>query len=109
MRYFTDDSFAADQEFPDIKFRINKKHAYAIFEYSVRYMEEIDDMLYEYLISEPNNPLLLAVLRVAISEYKAHVDTPKNILLSEYTDIASSFLNESDTSCVNAVLHSAFS
>jgi hypothetical protein len=47
MWYFTDDSFAADQEFPDIKFRINKKHTYAIFEYFVRYMEEIDDILKE--------------------------------------------------------------
>lgn len=48
--------------------------------------------------------LLLALLRVAFTEIKYFPETPKKVIINEYTDIASDMLDENEVGFVNSLL-----
>ncbi len=53
--------------------------------------------------------LLLAVLKVAICELKFYPETAKKIIISEYTDIANSLLDDNEIGFVNSILENCAS
>lgn len=50
------------------------------------------------------SPLLLSILRIAVCELKFYPETSTKIIISEYTDIANSLLDENDVGFVNSIL-----
>ncbi|MGI4775898.1 MAG: transcription antitermination factor NusB [Janthinobacterium lividum] len=48
--------------------------------------------------------LLLSILRVSICELKFFPETPKKVIINEFTDIASDMLADSETGFVNSIL-----
>ena len=71
-------------------------------------IEEIDQIIENHLSNEwtiNNLPkLLFATLRVSICEMKYFPETPRNVIINEYTDIASDMLDEGQVGFVNSVL-----
>lgn len=53
------------------------------------------------------DPVLRALLRVAIFELKYHTATPAKVVVSEYVDVAAAFGPEEETAFVNGLLDSA--
>lgn len=49
-------------------------------------------------------PLLLALLRVSICELKFFPETPRKVVINEFTDIASDMLSDNEVGFVNSVL-----
>lgn len=71
-------------------------------------IEKIDVIINQHLTKEWElntlPKLLLAILRVAICEIKYFPQTPRKVILNEYTDIASDMLDEGEIGFVNSVL-----
>ncbi len=71
-------------------------------------LNEIDTIIQQYLIKEwtlDSLPkLLFATMRVAICEIKYFPETPRKVIINEYTDIASDMIDESEIGFVNSVL-----
>jgi N utilization substance protein B len=71
-------------------------------------IQEIDQIIANYLNNEwtiKSLPTLLcATLRVSICEMKYFPETPRNVIINEYTDIASDMLDEAQIGFVNSVL-----
>jgi transcription antitermination protein NusB len=69
---------------------------------------EIDLEIKEHLIQgwqmQDLPVLLLALLRVAFTEIKYFPETPKKVIINEYTDIASDMLDENEIGFVNSLL-----
>ena len=72
------------------------------------YLEEIDKIIEIYLTNHStlkNLPkLLFATLRIAMCELKYFPETPRKVVINEYTDIASNMLDNSEIGFVNSVL-----
>ncbi len=92
----------------NVKIKPSYKFLRELTEYSFENTAEIDDVIKDYLTNnwtlESLPKLLLSILRVAIAEVKYFPETPKNVIISEYTDIASNMLDDSEIGFVNSVL-----
>jgi N utilization substance protein B len=79
-----------------------------LVKYTHDHLEEIDQIIENHLSNEwtiNNLPkLLFATLRVSICEMKYFPETPRNVIINEYTDIASDMLDEGQVGFVNSVL-----
>lgn len=69
---------------------------------------DIDDIISKYLSKdftvEKLPKLLLAILRAGVCEITYFPETPKKIILNEYTDIASDMIAENEVGFVNSLL-----
>ena len=71
-------------------------------------IQEIDKIIEDHLSNEWTirslPQLLFATLRVSICEMKYFPETPRNVIINEYTDIASDMLDDGQIGFVNSVL-----
>jgi len=109
--FYKDTDIKNDYEL-DKKSRLKLRPSYSYLKELVKFthenLEEIDTIIQQHLTKEwtlESLPkLLTATLRVAICEIKYFPDTPRKVILNEYTDIASDMLGEGETGFVNSVL-----
>lgn len=75
---------------------------------TINNMSLIDDTITACLIAEwkiQSLPiLLLSILRIAVCELKFFPEVPNKVSINEFTDIASSMLDEKEISFVNSIL-----
>ncbi len=92
-----------------LKLKPSYKYLQDLVTHTHQNVDTIDNVIKQYLNKEwsiNNIPTLLhALLRVAICEIKYFPETPKKVILNEYTDIASDMLDESEIGFVNSFLH----
>ena len=90
--------------------RMSKKHFKELVESTVENIESIDNILSEHLIQGWDisriSKGLLAIMRVGICEIKFFSETPRKVIVSEFTTIASEMIDEQEVSFVNKVLDS---
>lgn len=71
-------------------------------------IQEIDSTIKDYLTKDWNlnklSKLLLAILRIAIGELKYFPETPRKVIINEYTDIANSMADSKEVDFVNSLL-----
>lgn len=110
--FYKDADFKSDHDI-DTKSKLKLRPSYIYLEELVKYtddnLSEIDEIISKHLTKEwriDNIPLLLrAILRVGISEINYFPETPKKVIINEYTDIASDMLDDNEVGFVNSVLH----
>jgi N utilization substance protein B len=110
--FYKDEDFKSDHEV-DEKSKLKLRPSYTYLEELVKHahdnLAQIDEIISKHLTKEwtlANIPMLLhAVLRVAICEINYFPETPKKVILNEYTDIASDMLDDNEIGFVNSVLH----
>ena len=92
----------------DIKIRPSHIHLKSLVKSTHENLDKIDIIIEQHLTKEwkiNNLPkLLLAILRVSISEIKYFPNIPVKVSINEYTDIANDLLNQNDIGFVNSVL-----
>jgi N utilization substance protein B len=109
--FYRDKDIKSDYEL-DSKSLLKLKPSFNYLKELVKYthdnIEEIDQIIENHLSNEwtiNNLPkLLFATLRVSICEMKYFPETPRNVIINEYTDIASDMLDEGQVGFVNSVL-----
>ncbi|PCJ29567.1 MAG: transcription antitermination factor NusB [Rickettsiales bacterium] len=91
-----------------LKPRPSYNHLKELVKFSHENLEEIDAIIETHLTKEwtlqKMPKLLTATLRVAICEIKYFPETPRKVIINEYTDIASDMLDEGEIGFVNSVL-----
>ena len=89
------------------KSRVDKKFFKQVIENLNVNLTDIDAKIAENLQSDTQieqlNKIVLQILRVALSEFIV-INTPKKILVSEFTDICGSFFDGKNTGFVNGIL-----
>ena len=109
--FYRDKDIKSDYEL-DSKSVLKLKPSFNYLKELVKYthdnIEELDQIIENHLFNEwtiNNLPkLLFATLRVSICEMKYFPETPRNVIINEYTDIASDMLDEGQVGFVNSVL-----
>lgn len=88
--------------------KVREAFAKKIFEFAISEEDSIKFIVAKYLEKnkkiEDINPLLYAVIRCAMAEMLCEQDTPKKVIITEYTKIAESFFSRTEAGFVNAVL-----
>jgi N utilization substance protein B len=110
--FYKDAGFKSDHDI-DVNSKIKLRPSYSYLDELVKYtydnLSMIDEIVSNLLTKEwtiSTMPMLLhAVLRVAICELKFFPETPRKVIINEYTDIASDMLDENEVGFVNSVLH----
>ncbi len=110
--FYKDVGFKSDHDI-DIKSKIKLRPSYSYMEELVKYTHDnllmIDEVITNLLTKEwtiNNIPMLLhAVLRIAICEFNYFPETPRKVIINEYTDIANDMLDENEIGFVNSTLH----
>ena len=110
--FYKDVDFKSDHDI-DQKSTLKLKPSYSYLEELVKYtynnLLEIDKEISLFLTKSwtiTNLPmLLLSVLRVGICELAYFPETPKKVIINEYTDIANDMLDENEIGFVNSILH----
>lgn len=110
--FYKDVDFKSDHDI-DQKSTLKLKPSYSYLEELVKYtynnLLEIDKEISLFLTklwTITNLPmLLLSVLRVGICELAYFPETPKKVIINEYTDIANDMLDENEIGFVNSILH----
>lgn len=92
----------------DLKLKINKAFFKEIVENVSQNSAEIDKIISDHLSKEWDiakiHPSLKSIIRCAISEILFKKDIPTKVIISEYTDLTSSLLKESEVGFVNSIL-----
>jgi len=109
--FYRDKDIKSDYEL-DSKSLLKLKPSFNYLKELVKYTHEniegIDQIIENHLSNEwtiKNLPkLLFATLRVSICEMKYFPETPRNVIINEYTDIASDMLDDGQVGFVNSVL-----
>jgi len=110
--FYKDINFKSDHDI-DQKSKLKLKPSYSYLDELVKYTHdnllEIDKEISQFLTKSwtmANLPMLLhAVLRVGICELTYFPETPKKVIINEYTDIANEMLDENEIGFVNSILH----
>lgn len=94
----------------DNKIKIKPSVSYLILlvRTTIEHLENINIQVADHLNEEWQitklPPLLLALLRVSICELKFFPETPRKVVINEFTDIASDMLSDNEVGFVNSVL-----
>ena len=111
ISFYKDKDINSDYELDHtskLKLRPSYNHLRELVKFTHDNLEEIDLILQEHLTKEwtlSSLPkLLYATLRVAICELKYFPETPRKVIINEYTDIASDMLDDGEIGFVNSVL-----
>jgi N utilization substance protein B len=109
--FYRDKDIKSDYELDSkslLKLKPSFNYLKELVKYTHDHLEEIDQIIGNHLSNEwtiNNLPkLLFATLRVSICEMKYFPETPRNVIINEYTDIASDMLDEGQVGFVNSVL-----
>ena len=109
--FYRDKDIKSDYELDSrslLKLKPSFNYLKELVKYTHDHLEEIDQIIENHLSNEwtiNNLPkLLFATLRVSICEMKYFPETPRNVIINEYTDIASDMLDEGQVGFVNSVL-----
>lgn len=110
--FYKDSDLKSDHDI-DQRSTLKLKPSYSYLEELVKYtynnLLEIDKEISRFLNKSwtiTNLPiLLLSVLRVGICELIYFPETPKKVIINEYTDIANDMLDENEIGFVNSILH----
>ncbi len=110
--FYKDSGFKSDHDI-DEKSKLKLRPSYIYLDELVKHTHDnlsvIDEIISTLLTKEwtiTNIPMLLhAVLRVAICELNYFPETPRKVIINEYTDIANDMLDENEIGFVNSTLH----
>jgi transcription antitermination factor NusB len=88
--------------------KVKQKFSEELLSFSLDEKEAIDASIQKYMDKSKSvdkmNPLLLAILSIAIAELTLDKETDRPILINEYLKITSEFFGSQETGFVNAVL-----
>ena len=109
--FYKDESALEDLEVEKdvkLKLKVSQNYLKELVNYTHNNLEEINSII-SSLISDPEQikampKLLLSVLQVAICELKFFPETPRNVVINEFTDIASDMLGSNEVGFVNSAL-----
>jgi N utilization substance protein B len=97
-----------DEDVKSYRSKIDKKHLNQIIPNIIHSLDILDAEIKEFLHPEFNlqkiENVTKQILRVAIFEIKYFDKIPFKVIISEYTDIASSFEGEAKVKFVNSIL-----
>ena len=110
--FYKDSDFKSDHDI-DKKSKLRLRPSYSYLDELVKHTHDnlvaIDEIISTLLTKEwtiNSIPVLLhAVLRVAICELNYFPETPRKVIINEYTDIANDMLDENEIGFVNSTLH----
>lgn len=96
-----------DIEKKDIKYNIklNINYIKKLVNYTIKHLQEVDDIINQFANKGVSGIILHNILRLGIIELK-YCDIPPKVIVSQYTDIASSFIDEQQVHFVNFILDS---
>lgn len=111
IEFYRDKDLKSDYEI-DAKSSLRLKpsftHLKELVKYTYENLEEIDKIIAQYITNEETiktlSKLIIATLRVSFCEIKYFPETPRNVIINEYTDIASDMLGEGQIGFVNSLL-----
>lgn len=111
LDYYQNADSGSDHEIEgeeNIKIKLSVGHFNQLVTHTMSNLPTIDLMITEHLsdnwqISDLSI-LLLSILRTGICELKYFPETPKKVIISEFTDIANSLINEKEIGFVNSIL-----
>ncbi|MFK7968610.1 MAG: transcription antitermination factor NusB [Rickettsiaceae bacterium] len=110
--FYKDTGFKSDHDInatSKLKLRPSYSYLDELVKYTYDNLSIIDEVITTLLTKEwtiNNIPMLLhAVLRVAICELNYFPETPRKVIINEYTDIANDMLDENEIGFVNSALH----
>ena len=107
MRYFKNKSFLSEQDTIDNKTpQINSKLFSYLVKGIINNQVEIDNIINKNLKIDikKNDQLIISIIRAGAFEILFRENTPKNVIIAEYTKIANEFFPSTKTALVNAVL-----
>lgn len=91
-----------------IKIRPSINYFTDLVKHTVDNLLTIDDIISKHLTEDWEikglSNLLLAILRVSIGELKFFPETPRKVIINEFTDITSDMLSDNEVGFVNSVL-----
>lgn len=109
--FYKDKNLKNDHEInDDIPLKIKPSHSFLkeLAKLTHDNINDINGIISGYLNNDRKitslSKMLLTLLQVAISELKFYPETPKNVIINEYTDIANDMLNSGEVGFVNSVL-----
>jgi len=109
--FYKDNDVKSDHELDKssvLKLRLSRNYLQELVKFTHDNLIEIDSIIQEHLVKEwtlTNLPkLLFAMLRVGVCELKYFPETPRKVIINEYTDIASDMLDDGEIGFVNSVL-----
>ena len=79
-----------------------------LLQFSIEKVKEVDEIIYSYLSSDGElnkiSIIVRSILRVGVAELKYFPETPRKVILNEYSDIASELAREQDIGFINSIL-----
>jgi len=109
--FYKDANLKNDHDLADntkFKLKPSYNHLQELVRMTFEHLAEIDEIIEQHLTKEWKieniSNLLLAVLRTSISEMKYFPETPRKVIINEYTDIASDMLDDGEIGFVNSLL-----
>ena len=79
-----------------------------LLQFSIEKVKEVDEIIYSYLSSDGElnkiSMIVRSILRVGVAELKYFPETPRKVILNEYSDIASELAREQDIGFINSIL-----
>lgn len=110
LDYYKNDHASEDLGEDDVKLKLNKSLLENLFFNVINNIEDIDNKiksnLHDISSFENLHESTKSILRTGISEILYLDDIPLNVTLSEYTNIASSMIKESEIGLINSILES---
>lgn len=111
LDYYQNSDAGSDHEIEgeeNLKIKLSINHFTQLVTHTVNNLLVIDEIITEHLSDNWQicdlSILLLSILRVAMCELKYFPETPKKVIVSEFTDIANSLINEKEIGFVNSIL-----
>jgi N utilization substance protein B len=91
-----------------IKIKMSQSYFRELVQFTQDNLSSTNLLIADYLTEQWNIdklPILLkSILQVAICELKYFPETPKKVIINEYTDIASDMINDQEIAFVNSIL-----
>ena len=76
--------------------------------FSIEKVKEVDEIIYSYLSSDTElnkiGIIVRSILRAGVAELKYFPETPRKVILNEYSDLASELAREQDVGFINSIL-----